>query len=405
MKECMKEYKYIILGAGIAGTSLAYFLSKSQAYEDVLLIDANTSIASEASGAAGAFLSPLLGKDNVFKNLVKNALEFSSKFYLKNMPELYFPCGVLRLPKDKQDENKFIDYEKYLDFTYKKIKNAYFFDVGALVFSSNICKALAKNTKTILGEKILNIEHKDDFWYLKGTSNFKTKNLILCTGHKLKELINEPYLDIRELWGQRIDISTSRKFEHNYHKKCSLSKTYFSKNFNQDIVSIGASHHRFTKNYGKNTFLEEQINLKKLCKNPVSYKQGLSKDLDILISRAREIAPLDDIKILDTFVGARACSIDYFPFVGEIISSKNSLEANKNIKNGLEVPKEKLKYYKNLFVFNGLGGRGFVLAPYLANILASTLTNNPLMQKNILDKHLKKHLDLDIRFFRYARKL
>jgi len=401
----MKEYKYIILGAGIAGTSLAYFLSKSQAYEDVLLLDANTSVASEASGAAGAFLSPLLGKDNAFKTLVNNALIFSTKFYSENMPELYFPCGVLRLPKDIQDENNFIDYEKYLDFTYKKIKNAYFFDIGALVFSSNICKALAKNTKTILEEKILNIEYKDGLWNLEGTSNFKTENLILCTGHKLKELINEPYLDLRELWGQRIDISTNLKFEHNYHKKCSLSKTYFSKKINQNIVSIGATHHRFTSNDEKNTFLKDQANLKNLCKNEILYKKGLNKDLDTLISRAKEIAPLRDIKILDTFVGARACSFDYFPFLGEIISSKNTLKVHKNIKNGLQVPKEKLEYHKNLFVFNGLGGRGFVLAPYLANVLASALTNKVLKQNDILDEHLKKHLDLDGRFFKYARKL
>lgn len=52
-----KSYKYVIVGAGIAGCSTAYFLSK---YSDsILLIDRNCSLAQGASGAAGAFLSPL----------------------------------------------------------------------------------------------------------------------------------------------------------------------------------------------------------------------------------------------------------------------------------------------------------------------------------------------------------
>ena len=55
-----KEYDYIIIGAGIAGCSTAHFLSK---YSDsILLIDKNPEVGFGASGAAGAFLSPLTWK-------------------------------------------------------------------------------------------------------------------------------------------------------------------------------------------------------------------------------------------------------------------------------------------------------------------------------------------------------
>lgn len=48
-----KEFDYVIVGAGIAGCSLAHFLSKYS--QSVLLIDKNEDVAFGASGAAGAF--------------------------------------------------------------------------------------------------------------------------------------------------------------------------------------------------------------------------------------------------------------------------------------------------------------------------------------------------------------
>ena len=53
-----KTYDYVIIGGGIAGSSTAHFLSKYS--NSILLVDRNCDIAQGASGAAGAFLSPLL---------------------------------------------------------------------------------------------------------------------------------------------------------------------------------------------------------------------------------------------------------------------------------------------------------------------------------------------------------
>jgi len=93
----MKKYEYIVIGAGIAGCSLSHFLKK---YSDsILLIDKNEDVASGASGAAGAFLSPLLGKPNKFKELVTKALNFSIDYYKNNFNEELQNCGTCRIPK------------------------------------------------------------------------------------------------------------------------------------------------------------------------------------------------------------------------------------------------------------------------------------------------------------------
>jgi hypothetical protein len=94
-------------------------------------------VASGGSGAAGAFLSPLLGKDNNFKSLVNKALIFSTIFYKNNFKDNFDNCGVLRIPKNNQDREKFISYQKYINFDYKNIniekENGYFFDIGATI--------------------------------------------------------------------------------------------------------------------------------------------------------------------------------------------------------------------------------------------------------------------------------
>ena len=46
--------------------------------------------------------------------------------------------------------------------------------------------------------------------------------------------------------------------------------------------------------------------------------------------------------------------------------------------------------YENLYTLNGVGGRGFVLAPYLANILSEFVVNGEEMPKEVLNYRLFK---------------
>lgn len=119
-----KTYEYVIIGAGIAGCSTAYFLSKYS--KSILLIDRNCTLAQGASGAAGAFLSPLLGKPNKFKELVTEALKFSTQFYKEITPSEITNCGVVRIPKNNEDEEKFQSYKPYMDFEFTQEEKGYF---------------------------------------------------------------------------------------------------------------------------------------------------------------------------------------------------------------------------------------------------------------------------------------
>jgi len=75
-----KTYDSIIIGAGIAGATIAYTLKEQN--QKVLVLDKN-GIASGGSGAGGAaFVSPKIGKGSPLQTLPNEAFVFAKIFYL-----------------------------------------------------------------------------------------------------------------------------------------------------------------------------------------------------------------------------------------------------------------------------------------------------------------------------------
>lgn len=392
------RYDFVIIGGGIAGCSVAHFLSKKT--DNVLLLDRNSDVAQSASGAAGAFLSPLLGKPNNFKNLVTKALKFSTNFYKEQTPDLINNCGVLRIPKNDKDKEKFKSYIPYMDFLNEKSNNkefepteeGCFFDIGSLVDSYEICKSLSKETKKIFNYEVKHIEYQDNIWIIN--NKIKAKNLILATGADTT-LIGEYYFNIRAVWGQRIDIGTTTCITHNYHKECSVSLSRPGIKKGEYIVSIGATHHRFECDKEVCNYCLKIPNMSSQHRFAYS-KNDHNSDTEKLLKLASDIVKLENIELLNIKVGARASSVDYFPMVGKLIDSEKTLDMYPYIKKGSKVPHEKYTRYKNLFVINGVGGRGFVLSPYLARILVQYITEK---------KEIPNEIEVSRLFKRWARKI
>ena len=374
-----QEFDYVIIGAGIAGCSLSHFLSKYS--KSVLLIDKNEDVAFGASGAAGAFLSPLLGKPNKFKDLITKSLNFSIAFYRENFPQEITNCGTCRIPKNTEDEEKFQSYIPYMDFDYEKYEDGYLFKIGSVVKSYEICKKLSSNTEKLFNYEVNKIEKIDDIWVLN--SEIKAKNLFLTTGADIS-LIKEKYIDIRAVWGQKIDISTTTSVNINYHKECSLSVSS-----EKGIVSIGATHNRFDDDKIESSYNLKLKNINKLKHNEYTNKI-IQNDISILLKKANDIKTLNDVKVLDVKIGARASSVDYFPMVGKLVDSEKSFEKYPHLKNGFQIKNENLEMINNLYILTGVGGRGFVLSPYLAYVLVENIFNNKELEEEITNYRLFK---------------
>jgi glycine/D-amino acid oxidase-like deaminating enzyme len=344
----LKLNDFAVIGAGIAGSSIAYELSKRG--KKVVVYDDDSVFC--ASKAAGAFVSPMVGKPNPFKDLTNKAFFYSTNLYKELLGDKYLQCGVLRLPKNDTDKQKFNIYEKYIDFEFQKKDGGFFFPQAGIIRPHLILPRLLQNVEVI----------KKNITDLK---QIKAKNIIIATGAK-KLLFDLPYKIIRGVWGERITIKTSTILKHSYHKNVSVSPTI------EDKILIGATHKR-------------------------EHSFSIDKDAqDELLQKANEIIDIKVEKILEIKAGMRSGSMDYFPILGQLIDVQKSIAQFPCIKKGTKIPQEKLFYHKNIFLHLGHGGRGFVLAPFSAKILADFITKNIPIDSKLQNSRF---------FYRWARKI
>jgi len=349
----MELYDYVIIGAGIAGCSMAHFLQNQK----TLILD-KVGVSQKASNAAGAFLFPKVGFNTKYTKFVNDALLYSFKFYEKVGIETN-KSGVLILPRDEKDIQKFQEYKKTFTLPYEEREEGFFFKDGGVLESVDVCKKLIENVEFKQIE-ITSIKKEDNFIL---NDSLQAKNIILATGWE--SVIDIPYIKIRPVWGERIEIKTLLSLNHHYHKNCSVSTNL------DGIVKIGATHERRW-----------------------SEKEPDEENAESLINKAEEIAKLPEYSIHSMKAGMRAGSIDYFPIIGQVIDSEKTLEKYPETKKG-RIPKEVI-YIDNLYIINGGGGRGFSNYLYSANFLSEFL---------LKETEIPNFLDTKRLFIKYARKL
>lgn len=351
-------YEYIIIGSGITGSCIAHFLS--QKTDSILILDKKDKEDTNASMSAGGFLSPLLGKPNPFKSFVNKAFSYSTNFYKDNFSSLYDECGVLRLPKDDIDREKFKVYEKYIDIKYIKKEGGFFFKDGGIINTSKILDELTRSIKLKFNYEVKELKYEENYWHIN--NHLKAKNIILASGYE--KFLNEDYLKIKGIFGERFDISSNTVLEYNYHKECSVSRS------KKGIISIGATHRRDVFE----------------CEN---------KAFEQLLTKAKGIVDFEVGEIVSHFSGIRSCSNDYFPLLGKVVQNKKTLSLFPHLVNGTHVNKDRFVYYPSLYIINGVGGRGYVEAPYLASLLVDFIYNDVDIDKKLTPnrmfiKHIRK---------------
>lgn len=365
-------YDYLIIGAGSAGSNCAYTLH--DAGMRVAIVD-KEGIAKGASGAAGAFLSPLPGKKNSYNTLVNSALSYSLNFYEKLLPTSIVRNGVFRVSNDNFDELKLKDNElDYEQISYEG-KDGYFYSDAAIVNPSEICNFLTKDCDFFQID-IKELVYVDNLFNLDG---IKAKNVILAQGVNIP-LVDYSYVSISPVYGVKIDVKSSTKIPFNLHKSISIST-----NKNDGTIAIGATK----ENHSSSDLICDTT-----CDKCQFYVDKDKDDVDFLIRQAEELVKLEDLEVTDIYKGARATIKSYFPVLGKIINYKKSIAKYPSIKKGTKIPSELLEYYPNLYTINALGSRGFVFGPYLAKILKEYLLD---------DKEIPKEVSLEKLFYKMAR--
>lgn len=377
-------YDFLIIGAGSAGCNCAYVLNK--AGKKVAIVD-KEGIAEGASGAAGAFLSPLPGKRNAYNTLVNTALKYSIDLYENIIPHATIKKGVLRIPNDNFDKEKLKD--SVLEYEYKDTSNlkkisedfreidGYLYKDAAVINPLEVCHKLIEGCD-FYKQDVKSLTFNDNTYIING---LKAKNIILTQGVN-PPVVNYPYISISPVFGAKIDIRSTTKIPFNIHKSISISA-----NKQDGTISIGAT---------KKNHAIENVQCISTCDRCSFYDNNDEEDVRLLLKQADELIDLHGPEVITIHKGARATTKSYFPVVGKIIDYEKTLKKHPSIKHGREVENDLLEYYPNIYTLNGLGSRGFVFGPYLANILKENILNGIAIPKEV---SLEKH------FYKMARKI
>ena len=371
-------YDVAIIGAGINGSAMAYELTR--AGKKVVMFDMN-SIAGGGSGAAGAFISPKFSKAGELKELLHAAFEYSMAFYEKEFPHVLTKAPLLHVAKDESDEEILRVYKENTELELLSVSSEVLFSLtkeskskenvsinAAVVNAQAMCNAMCKGVK-FLKEEVASLVYDEGSWVINEA--YSAKEVVLATG-AYEKLIKEPYIQLRGVWGHRIDIKTSTSNDYSIHQFVSISPS------KDGVLAIGATHN---VHYHPQTALE-----------PYDVQEGREE----LLEKASRTLFLEGVEVVKDYTGLRSGSFDYMPMVGRLVMSQETL-ANKNVRFKVKKPDiSEYAYYPNLYMINGSGGYGFVLAPYLAKILS----DNILSEKKISERIQPARF-----FARWARKL
>ena len=371
-----KVYDTIIIGAGITGCCMAYALQ--QKGQNVLLVDRSATAATGGSGAAGAFVSPKIGKGGPLQELTNEAFHFAKDFYLKHFSDYFHQTGVIRIPKDEEDALKFKIYEPFNESNYKWVEkeelqnigiqnseDSFLFQEAGVCDAPELCTAILKkvNFKQFDVQKL---EFNGTEWTLLNAEHLtlNAKNIVLSTGYQ-NDLFDMRYMAVKGTWGSRGDYESHLDLKVSMHKSISVSANV------KGIIKIGATHVK--------------------SKEPCTVCDG--EPLKGLFETATQMVDASDFVLKETFCGMRAGSKDYFPLGGNVIDVPYMLETFPAIVRGA---KPEFKHLDNLYICNGVGGRGFVFAPLMAEWLSELI---------IKEKEIDKRMNPDRLFLKWCRKL
>jgi len=362
------KYDIVVIGAGIAGVCSAFFLKQKGL--SVLVIDRSGVASTGGSSAAGAFVSPKIGKGSALQQLTNEAFEFAKDFYIKYFPKYFYQTGIIRMPKDNSDANKFIEYEQFNSakrewiedlkpYSIKEQNSAFLFYEAGVCDAPKMCNEILQDIP-YMQYKVDRLIYQNGFWQI---GDIQANKVVLATGYE-NSLFDMRYMGVKGTWGSRGDYESNLDLKVSMHKKISISANI------DGVIKIGATHVK--------------------SQDPCMVCDG--KPLKELEEIALTMVDSSDFKLKETYCGMRSGSKDYFPLVGGIIDVEYMLTNYPKIKKGAKPPIKKLD---NIYICNGLGGRGFVFAPLMGKILADYIVD---------DIEIDNRVNPDRLFLKWCRK-
>lgn len=338
------QVDYIIVGLGLAGIAFCEQLEMHN--KSFVVVDSGTNI---SSVVAGGLYNPVTLKRftaswNALKQ-VKAAPTFYENLENKLQVKLDYKTPVYRIFASVEEQNLWFEasdkpvLEKFIVPEIKQPQNQYIhapFGMGEVAYSGRIDTALLiASYKNYLLKKNQLVESDFEYQLLEKDESFKyksytAKNIVFSEGFGIK---NNPWFNHLPLVGNKGELLTIRSTELKLYDI--VKAAVFIIPMENDLYKVGATYNWTDKDT-----------------NPTEEaKIELTEKLDKILNCSYEIIHQE--------AGVRPTVIDRKPLVG----------AHPQI--------------KNMFVLNGLGTRGVMIAPSVAVDLYEFIENNIPLDKEI----------------------
>ncbi len=353
-------YNYVILGAGLAGLSLADALQEHT--ERILVLDTR-GIGAGASGTPVGMINPATGRRgkkvwHVEKALPSIHQSLQSAASFADQP-LYVRKGILRPARDQEMADEM--HKRYRKsewppgwcywLTEKEIQQFHpgihcvsgglWLPVGMAVRVPNYLQALARKFADQNGEIRIRPSYtyhsyRDSYWQISTDRDekIKTRKLVFASGAGvLKETIWE-WVPLNAVKGQVAQF----KFEHPLPFGHSISSKGYLAHTDQHHLTVGSTY--------EHNYEDGQPN-----------EKGLARLTDIMHSILPELSESGTLE--RQWAGFRVSSDDHKPVLG---------------------PHPTLK---NIFLFTGLGSKGLLHGKYLGELLAKHLVKGGTLPEKV----------------------
>jgi glycine/D-amino acid oxidase-like deaminating enzyme len=332
--------RILIFGAGLAGTCLAHqFMRRGQ---QVQLIDSGENHSSSiAAGMVNPIVFRRMNKSWRLDEFLPEAQAFYREISQEIGEELYHPIVIRRFFSSQQERQMWEErqeqeaYKHYLnpllqeDIQHEGAHNLFGSGRVKNAFWINAAKWVAANNAFFQQQGLLNFGEFDPNTWDPQTRTYRNityDKVIFCLGYRQKSEHTFSYLPLQQTKGQTLLIESDQlPTDESLNRKCF-------------VLPVGKNQFRVGATYEWNNASLETSE---------AARDQLIEMLSSLVTY--------DYQILEQRAGVRPTVLDRRPLMGEHPE------------------------YQGVYIFNGLGTKGYMMAPTLANELASfILDQTPL---------------------------
>jgi len=346
-----KPKRVAVLGAGIAGASVARALTRRGV--EVLVLDEARELGAGASGNPAGLVMPRLDRGGALSELYLAA-------YLHAVGEyqalaVFDPCGVEQRAQGSGDEGltDLLNDTPLPEDWFSRLPNGAALHARAgVVRPQAAIKRMLEGATLILESPVQRLDRDGDGWMLfapDGRALLKADAVVLACGAALTTFEPASFLPIALSHGQ-IEWGKGAAAAH------ALTRGSYVAPFDGGVL-FGAT---FDKN----------------GEAPVA--EARARNLESLRELAPEIAASVDVSSLHARASVRATTPDRAPIAGLLPDAPAWLAQYADLAHGRIVQTETPPpAHDGIYVIGGLGARGLTLAPFLGEVLAGEMCNEP----------------------------